>query len=338
LTKHVDHRGARTLPQRHALVPALADPVTLPAPPAALALSDSRGPTIRIPGTRPGRDKVVRPALAVLYRIAVGANADRYVRRFLSFERRGRGRIGWHWCSFLAPSVWAFYRKLWVPGAVFALLPLLGALAFGCIEPTLPHADATWIASAVLLMWVLPGVVPALVADTLLYRNVRAQVRRAERAARSATGAVRELSGREPTSALAALLFGGGATLIALWGLLPPLATTYAALEVRERLSDTLAAVRGLEDDIESTWTSARLVPQQTHHPAVEAKARAAALEDVDVNPFTGRVRLALGPALRQLWGKTILLFPSRDDGGAVRWICVPIDIPARYLPAECRS
>jgi hypothetical protein len=335
LTRQVENPGALASAPRHALVPI--DPITLAAPRGMPPFSDARHATVRLPGTRPGRDTVVRPALAVLYRIALGANADRYVRRFLAFERTGRGRVGWHWTSFLAPAVWAFYRKLWIPGVLFALLPLAGALAFGCIEPRLPHADATWIASAVLLVWVFPGVVPALIAETLLYRHVRADVRRAERAARSATGAARELSAREPTSALAALLFGGGATLIAIWALFPPLAATYAALDVRERLSDTLAAVRGLEEDIESTWASARLVPQQTHHPAVQAKAQAAALEDVDVNPLTGRVRLALGPALRQLWGKTILLFPSRDDRGEVRWICVPIDIPARYLPAECR-
>ena len=137
---------------------------------------------------------------------------------------------------------------------------------------------------------------------------------------------------------LGAAFLGGGATLLALWGLLPPLATTYTALDVRERLADTLFAVRGLETDIESTWSSARLLPEQTHHPAVQAKAEAAALSNVEVNPLTGRVRLALGPALRQLWGKTILLFPSRGADNEVRWVCVPIDIPARYLPAECRN
>ncbi len=317
----------------HALVPIFDGPSALPS----LAV-EARALRIRVPGGGHEPDTVVRPALAVLYRIAVGPSADRYVRRFLAYERNGCARVGWHWSSFLLPPVWAFYRRLWIPGVLFALLPLLGAVAFGLIEPQLPHADATWIASAALAMWVLPGVIPALIADSLLYRSVRGQVRRAEGTTRSAADAVRRLAQSRPTSVLAAVFLGGGATLLALWGLLPPLAATYSALDIRERLTDTLEAVRGLEDDIQSTWTSARLVPQQTHHPAVQAKAEQAALSDVDVNPITGRVRLALGPALRQLWGKTILLFPSRDNDGEVRWVCVPIDIPARYLPAECRN
>jgi len=40
-----------------------------------------------------GIETVVRPALAVLYRLAIGPHADRYAPRFLAFEG-GRGRPG----------------------------------------------------------------------------------------------------------------------------------------------------------------------------------------------------------------------------------------------------
>lgn len=333
MTTQSEHRGAMAPPARGAGMAAPDGPATLAALPDMLAAADSA--TIRIAGDAP--ETVVRPALAILFRIAVGPSADRYVRRFLAYERNGSAGVGWHWASFLVPPMWAFYRRLWLPGLCFALLPLAGALAFALVEPRLAHADATWIACAVLAMWLLPSAIPALFADRLLYRNVRRAVRHAEHAARSPSGAAQALSERPATSLLAAAILGGSATLLALGGLLPPLATSYAAHDVRERLAETLAAVRGLEADIVSTWSTARLLPQQTHHPAVAAKAQEAALADVEVNPLTGRVRLALGPALRQLWGKTILLFPSQDaDDDEVRWVCVPIDIPARYLPAEC--
>jgi hypothetical protein len=295
--------------------------------------------TIRLPGSRPDRDgeTVVRPALAILFRAAVGPSADRYVRRFLAFERTGRGRIGWHWGAFLLPPVWAFYRRLWFTGVLYALLPVAGALAFGMLAWRLPLVDSTWIASALLAVWVLPGVVPALIADTLLYHRVRRHVRQAEAATRGAAAAMQRLSASRPTSVLAAVCLGGGAMLVAASWLLPHFAEDFAERDLRERLVETLAAARGLQDDIAATWPTARLVPMQLRHPAVAAQAQAAAIEDVDVNPFSGRVRLALGPALRQLWGKTILLAPSRDSTGEMRWLCVPIDIPARYLPPECR-
>ena len=143
--------------------------------------------TIRFPGDDP-RERVVRPALAVLFRIAVGPSADRYVRRFLAFERTGHVRPGWHWPSFLFPGVWAFYRKLWVIGLLFALLPIAGALGFAAIEPTFERADFIWIACAIAAIWVLPGVLPALLADSLLYNHCRYLVWRAESGTRGRRG------------------------------------------------------------------------------------------------------------------------------------------------------
>jgi hypothetical protein len=60
-------------------------------------------------------------------------------------------------------------------------------------------------------------------------------------------------------------------------------------------------------------------------------------LDELSLNPATGRLRLSLGPAVPQLWGKTLLLAPALDVFQRVRWYCIPIDIPAKYLPKECR-
>ena len=70
------------------------------------------------------RQKVVPPALAILFRVAIGPAADYYVPRFLRYEKAGKPRPGWHWPALLFPSVWAFYRRLWLPG--------LGTVSIGC--------------------------------------------------------------------------------------------------------------------------------------------------------------------------------------------------------------
>jgi hypothetical protein len=304
------------------------------APRAHAAFS---GSTIRLPGDFP-RERVVRPALAVLYRVALGPSADRYVRRFLSFERTGHGAPGWHWPSLLFPGVWAFYRKLWGIGLVFALLPIAGSLAFGLIEPAFERADSLWIVCAVVAVWILPGVLPALLAESLLYGHCRYLITRAEQGARGATEAVQWLSKRTPTSTAAALLLGGGALVAMSVIVVPPLYEAYNDLNVRAQLVQALAAVRGLEQDIEDTWSSARLLPRQTDNPELRAQPGAALIEDVHVHPGTGRVRLALGPSVPELSGKTILLAPARGESDHWHWLCVPVDIPSRYLPKECRG
>lgn len=316
------------------------------APRALAALPNAAAPdslldaTIRLPDHLVGGapERVVRPALAVLFRIAVGPSADRYVRRFLAFERTGRGRPGWHWPSLLAPGVWAFYRRLWLPGLVFALLPIAGALAFASLAPRFEQADFAWFACAILAVWLLPGVVPALVADCLLYAHVRRVVRRTEQGAQSVTEAAQELALRSPTSTAAALWLGGGLMLAVAAALVPHFRTAHAELNVRAQLAQMLSAVRFVQQEIETTWADARMVPRQSDHAAVRAQPGAGLIADLDVNPVTGRVRVALGPLVPELAGRTILLAPSRDAHERVQWLCIPVDIPQRYLPKECRG
>ena len=90
------------------------------SPPAVLPIGD----TVRMPWDSAGGERVVRPALAVLYRMAVGPAADYYVPRFLRFEWTGRAFPSWHWPSFWLPGIWAFYRKLWALGSAGVDVPL----------------------------------------------------------------------------------------------------------------------------------------------------------------------------------------------------------------------
>ena len=79
-------------------------------------------------------------------------------------------------------------------------------------------------------------------------------------------------------------------------------------------------------------------MPRQTDHATLRWHAAAALIEEVHVHPQTGRVRLALGPAVPELAGKTLLIAPTRDLSDRWNWMCVPVDIPRRYLPKECLS
>ena len=62
--------------------------------------------------------------------------------------------------------------------------------------------------------------------------------------------------------------------------------------------------------------------------------------ETVRIEPWgrnSVRVRVSLGPAVPGAAGKSIVLAPTVDDQQRVQWMCVPIDIPPRYLPEACR-
>jgi hypothetical protein len=290
--------------------------------------------TVRMPwDTRSGRwDTVVRPALAILFRLALGPAADAYAPRFLRYERRGGAPLSWHWPGFLFGSVWAFYRKLWTAGIAFASLPLLGAALFGLVAPALDRSTAGWLACAFAMVWLAPGIFTGLLANGVLYAHIRRRIALAEAGAHRADEAAARIIARRPTSALAALVFGGLAAGVGATAVAPFLDSLYHDHIVRAGIAARLAALRPLEVAIEEAWRHGVSIARLARSISTGASTD----RDVTVSPVSGRVRVDLGAYHPELDGKAILLAPAVDPEQRVRWICVPVDVPRRYLPPPC--
>ena len=282
-------------------------------------------------------EPVVRPALAILFRIAVGPAADHYAPRFLEFERTGRSFPSWNWAAPWVPTVWAFYHKLWEAGLAFALWPIAAMAMFGLVDPYLGDSTLASLACAVLLLWILPGVVAGLVADTLLYRRVRRLVGEAEAQTVRPEEAARLLGERTPIALGSAAGLGGVAIMASLFVAVPNLQTAVADRVVRTHVAEALAALQPLQRQVEEAWGFARSSLSAPNIEILGRKRDPDVAGAVTVNLDSGRVRLALGPSIPELSGRSILLAPAIDGQERVHWICVPIDIPTRYLPQACR-
>ena len=294
-----------------------------------------QGDTVRMPWSDSGyEDLVVRPALAILFRLALGPAADDYGPRFLHYERRGGARLGWHWPALLLGSAWAFYRKLWLTGIAFACLPLIGVAVLGAVAPAIGSSTLGWFAAAIAAIWLVPGIIAAALANALLYRHVKRRVALAEEGCHRADEAAGLISARRPTSAGAALVFGSAALALGAIAVAPRVSTLYHEQIVRVSIADSLAAFRPLQATIEDAWrrgVSLTHLPGYTSTPTVPG---AAPIRLVGVNPASGRLRLEL--ELPELRGKSILLAPAVDPQERVQWICVPVDVPRKYLPQDC--
>jgi hypothetical protein len=281
-------------------------------------------------------ERRVRPALAVLFRIAVGAHADYYAHRFVKYERTGHSVPSWHWPAFALPTVWAFYRKLWAYGVACALLPLAGALAFTRFAFDFGDSSLAWWAAAALCVWLVPAVVSATFANTFYYRRIRELVRQAERSTRSAGLAAGRLAKRRATDTLLAVLFGVG-TLLFVGSLAGPrLQTAFHEHGVRVKLAQAISAMKPLQLQVEDDWARRHSIPEQPDFGAVRAHEGYAGVQTIDFNASNGRVRFELGPAVPEVQGRSILLAPALDGSQKVRWLCIPIDIPIAYVPAAC--
>jgi len=290
-----------------------------------------------IPG-EPDVETVVRPSLAILFRMAVGPAADYYAPRFLEYERIGRSFPGWNWAAPWVPALWAFYRRLWATGLAFALWPVAAMAAFGLVDPYLGDSVLASLACAVALLWLVPGAVAGLAANSLLYRKARHIVLNAEAETLRPDEAARLLGKGSPIAPGAAVLLGSAAIILALFVAAPSLQTAVADRAVRNRVGEALAALRPLQRQVEEGWGFVRSSLIAPNYEIIGRERGTEFLGAVNVSLENGRVRLALGPSVPEVAGRSILLAPTRDRDERVRWICVPVDIPARYLPHDCRK
>jgi pilin/uncharacterized protein DUF2628 len=291
--------------------------------------------TVRMPWTE---ELVVRPVLGILFRLALGARAEAWVPRFLRYERSGRPAIRWHWPAFLFPAVWAFYRRLWIAGGILAALPFGLAALFAWINPALAESSTAWLVSAFVVIWALPGVAAALAADSLLFRRVKREVREAEAASERKDIVAALLSARRRTAPVAALAAGGGMLALLLNVTVPELSVLYEQRVVRANVAAGLAAVAPLQRQVEEQWHRTGSIPRRPDYSAVVAQRNAAYVDTVDLSPKTGRVRLGLGPATGEIAGKVLLLAPTIDAEQRIHWQCIAVDVPAEYLPPDCRK
>ena len=298
------------------------------------------GDTVRMPwaSTELPHETVVPPARAVLYRLAVGPHADRYVPRFLDFEKAGHPLPGWHWPAMLFGAVWAFYRRLWLPGLVFLLLPLAGAAVFAAIEANLPDSPYVWFGCLLLLVWALPALIAAVSADALVYRRSRSLVRRAERVGKGGSGIASMVASQRPTAQLAGLIAGTGAMAAFATLLVPYMQQLHEDHVVRARLAAGLAAIAPLQRQVEAIWQGGRTQALSRTEIAVMLERGGQVIDSVSVNPVNGRLRLALSSALSEFAGKSVLLAPAIDSVQRLFWVCVPVGIAAKHLPRQCRA
>ena len=279
----------------------------------------------------------MRPSLAFLFRMAVGPGADYYAPRFLEYERVGPGYPSWNWAALWAPAVWATYRRLWLPAIAFAVWPPLALALYGAVEPYVGGSGVVSIAVATFLVWLVPGLVAATIANILVYRQARRLVGAAEARTRQPEKAARWLSQRTVIAPVPAALAGAATILLAFHVLIPNLRATYADQLVRSRIAESLAAIQPLQRQLEA-WFASRSPSDAPDLTLAQMRPGADVVDTVNVSPTSGRVRLALDSLTPELSGRSILLAPALDRRQQVRWICVPVDVPARYLPRECRQ
>ena len=284
-------------------------------------------------------DIVVRPVLGILFNLALGAMAGAWVPRFLRYERAGHAAVRWHWPAFVFPAVWACYRRLWVHGRDHGGAPVRSGGALARIDPALHDSPAAWVLLAVAVIWGVPGMLAALAADSLLYRRVKHEVREAEASSERTDvvavaaadapphGTHQRAAARQRHPRLAGTGYRAGA-----------LRPSRTARRARERGRRARRGARRCSGRSRRSGRAAvrfrgdRITPQ-SRRTAARRSSKA-----VDLSPQTG--------ACASRWGRRAARWRARrccsrrrsTRERRIHWYCVAVDVPAQYLPQDCRA
>src|SRR5204862_5726512 len=119
---------------------------------------------------------------------------------------------------------------------VYALLTMRGAAGFMAVESNLSDSTLAWIACGIASVWLLPGIIAAPLANSLLYRRVRRLVLGATARGRETSKAARLLSVCRPTDHMVAAACALAGTLLASV-LAPHVFALYENHAIRARLA-----------------------------------------------------------------------------------------------------
>jgi TPR repeat protein len=242
-----------------------------------------------------------------LYKAAIGPkNQSFYLNYFAKAERKEVFLLSWHWPACFATLGWLFYRKLYVVAICYLVITFgSGFLAgykhgFYSASGDLP-ATRAWLLALVLL-WILEFVLPALLANGIYYRHVAAKIEAARNAHGDPSHQLREIT-----------LVGGTSWLAAVIGLLLYVA---GVAWFRVIVDDYVSKLNAANQQMAPTSGAKRFIPDlppQAVGPGVSAEVIMRERESAE----RGRLDSQYNVGLAYFRGDGV----TQDYGEAMKWM-----------------
>lgn len=275
----------------------------------------------------------------LLWKAAVGRRSDYYLPRFAKYERQKRSFPSWHWPALFIAFWWALYRKAWGGAVLFFFLPILIGLLFAIGASLLPP-EYSIAANVAHWMGILAAyVLPAMLANGVYYRRVKAWVHEARSRYPDSATQVAYLTGKGGTSGGVAVVAASALVAVPLIGIVAAIALpAYQDYVVRTKVATVMAAVEPLKQQIESHVSENNSLPREIDLGTFRGTQGAKYIDDIRFDNATGTITIVFGVIDSRLNGKSIEWVPSEAPGQPTNWVCRTVDrVPAQLLPAVCR-
>lgn len=271
------------------------------------------------------------------YRAVIGPkNQDYYMRNFQRFENDGEISVSWHWPAFFVTFYWLLYRKMWLNALIYFLLPYLVLIPLEIIIGMIAGDSAgVGIGFANIIYLVGMFLLPPLYANALYYKHCKKKIMEVKASSNVLQRQLGELSAKGGTSnvvLIIVLIF----VFIAMIGILAAIAIpAYQDYTIRARLMEASSVGNTAAESVANYVYQYQKIPSNLEDAGFVASLPSS-VKKIDVNSEDGTVTITMATA--PIEGGSLLLLPSLDANNKITWKCMSQDIPARYLPRQCRQ
>ena len=276
------------------------------------------------------------PPMEAYFKALIGPkNQDYYLKRFLSFEERGKPGPTWHWPSCFFTLLWLLYRKMWLNAFFYWLLPLIVFIPALIVTAVLGSSGKIFFGAIYLLYLAAIFFVLPLFANALYYRHCKKQITEAQASGNDTQWQMGALTGKGGTSSGVAI-FAAVMIIIAFIGILAAIAIpNFIMFKNRAALVLASQAGRDATQYVTQYYRQYQKIPASIQEAGMIAPLPAA-VSHIAVDGQNGTIVVTLKDSYFE--GKALLFIPTQASDQEITWTCMGQNIEDRFLPTSCRS
>lgn len=269
-----------------------------------------------------------------LWRAVIGPKkADHLMPVFAAFSVAGKTSSSWSWPASLTTFLWLLHRKLWMRALVYFFAPAIITVLISVAQEADKGRNGGLFALIWLVYLVALFALPGMWGVGWLYKKYKGLIAEAKSLHKTRDAQLAHLALAGGTGK-AGIIYGLFIVAIFVVGMLAAIALpAYQDYVVRAKMSEVRLYGNTLRNGFMEAYERTGRIPD-------EKELASFAPSPSHVRDFSirdnGGIQIRLG--FKPVENKSFVMTPSLDENKQIVWNCHTVDVPARYMWADCRQ
>jgi type II secretory pathway pseudopilin PulG len=288
----------------------------------------------------PYQNKSLNESSDDFYKAIIGNNNQvYYLRIFKNFDKKGRVEISWNWSAFFVSFYWFLYRKMWRNALIYFFLPYFVAFIVGLVlsvtgAPSTLLDEVLDVMSVFLYLPLIFLVVP-MFANGLYYQHCNKKIIEAKLLYQDKERQINLLRGNGGTSNIVGIIVAIFAAISIAGILAAIIVPVYYDSRVRVQVAEAVSVGNYATQSVSQYYYQNQMIPSDLKAAGFSASLPPS-VKNITVDSQNGVITVTMASV--SVEGNKLLFLPSLDASNEIVWRCMSQEIPAKYLPSQCRQ